>query len=627
MLRKQLDDLPAEPETLLRSVEESLKQVWIKADEITAELPVIRRAEQDLDHSAEKLKDIDEQSVQIRQVLGRLPSEESIAEQASNKEAAFLAHQEAEKALDTAGLALRAANDAQNAIELQGRGEAWCARVEAAIAQTERLGKETSTLNDAVAGLDEQLGQLEGRLKQDQSSFERAETAVVEAEASLTQVRELHAAHMLRGELKPGQPCPVCENTVSELPSPVKIASLDNAASRCGATKTALNAALENLHLTKQQLALVKDRRHTARERAQQTATALIEAEAHIAGLISGNIDAPAELQEARLALEQTRRAAAAAFSARESAVAQEKSQRVKLQEAASRGTALSSQLSHICGRLGVDSAVVQEEGLAAGAKKAREAGASVLESLERQSVNIKQTAESARGAIENFRRRFNAGPQAHASDVLAEAKSDISQLEIQIEQLKRAIATATECRGEIATLNKQEALYQRLIVDLTDSKFTAYLLEEQRQLLSRLASEKFLELTGHYVFSDDGSFEVLDQRTGARRTAETLSGGETFLASLSLALALAEAVAQQGGRLGCFFLDEGFGSLDAESLDLALEGIEALAVPGRLIGLISHVGGIQSRLDDLIVLERHDDGSTGVAQYEGPIGYAPAVI
>ncbi|MBW3591475.1 MAG: hypothetical protein KY393_06480, partial [Actinobacteria bacterium] len=56
-------------------------------------------------------------------------------------------------------------------------------------------------------------------------------------------------------------------------------------------------------------------------------------------------------------------------------------------------------------------------------------------------------------------------------------------------------------------------------------------------------------------------------------------------------------------------------------------EGIEALAVPGRLIGLISHVGGIQARIDDLIILEKQPDGSTEVMQQEGPIGFAPSLI
>lgn len=171
-----------------------------------------------------------------------------------------------------------------------------------------------------------------------------------------------------------------------------------------------------------------------------------------------------------------------------------------------------------------------------------------------------------------------------------------------------------------------ERGLYDRLVADLTDHRFTAYLLDWERRLLSRLGSEKLIELTGHYRFDDDGDFQIVDVRNDSRRSADTLSGGEAFLASLALALGLGEAVSQEGGRLGCFFLDEGFGSLDPESLDLALDGIERLATPGRLIGLISHLGGIQARLDDLIVLEKAADGSTIVVQAEGPLSY-PAVL
>jgi exonuclease SbcC len=133
--------------------------------------------------------------------------------------------------------------------------------------------------------------------------------------------------------------------------------------------------------------------------------------------------------------------------------------------------------------------------------------------------------------------------------------------------------------------------------------------------------------LTGRYRFDDEGQFHIVDETNGTVRTPETLSGGETFLASLALALGLAEVVAQQGGRLNCFFLDEGFGSLDLASLDLALDGIEAIATPGRVIGLISHVGGIQARVDDLIVLDKSKDGSTEVVQTEGPLAYEAATI
>jgi exonuclease SbcC len=92
-------------------------------------------------------------------------------------------------------------------------------------------------------------------------------------------------------------------------------------------------------------------------------------------------------------------------------------------------------------------------------------------------------------------------------------------------------------------------------------------------------------------------------------RKAASLSGGETFLASLALALALAEIVAREGGRLDAFFLDEGFGSLDAEHIALAMDGIERLVLEGqdRLIVVVSHVAGLRDRLEDLIVLAKDE--------------------
>ena len=97
-----------------------------------------------------------------------------------------------------------------------------------------------------------------------------------------------------------------------------------------------------------------------------------------------------------------------------------------------------------------------------------------------------------------------------------------------------------------------------------------------------------------------------------AVRKADSLSGGETFLASLALALALAEMVTRTGGRLDAFFLDEGFGSLDPEHLDLAMEGVEALAADNqdRLVVVVSHVPELRHRLEDLIELDR--DPTTG---------------
>ena len=121
-----------------------------------------------------------------------------------------------------------------------------------------------------------------------------------------------------------------------------------------------------------------------------------------------------------------------------------------------------------------------------------------------------------------------------------------------------------------------------------------------------------FEELSGGaYRFTDDDRFDVLDMNAaGTERRADSLSGGETFLASLALALALAEMVARGGGRLDAFFLDEGFGSLDPEHLDRAMDGIEHGSWPNdrrRLVVLVSHVEQMREAIEDLIVLDKHD--------------------
>ena len=106
---------------------------------------------------------------------------------------------------------------------------------------------------------------------------------------------------------------------------------------------------------------------------------------------------------------------------------------------------------------------------------------------------------------------------------------------------------------------------------------------------------------------------EILDRYTGQARDARTLSGGESFQASLSLAFGLSDVVQQHVGgvHLDCIFVDEGFGSLDPEALDNALAMLKELQVNGRLVGIISHVGDLRQHIDARLTLTRTPNGST----------------
>ncbi|MCF7929247.1 MAG: SMC family ATPase [Spirochaetales bacterium] len=106
---------------------------------------------------------------------------------------------------------------------------------------------------------------------------------------------------------------------------------------------------------------------------------------------------------------------------------------------------------------------------------------------------------------------------------------------------------------------------------------------------------------------------EVFDAYTGTSRDAGSLSGGESFLAALSLAMGMAEVVtARQGGiKLDTLFIDEGFGSLDAEALDAAIDALTELQNSGRLIGVISHVQELKNRIDTRLEVLSGQSGSS----------------
>jgi exonuclease SbcC len=110
---------------------------------------------------------------------------------------------------------------------------------------------------------------------------------------------------------------------------------------------------------------------------------------------------------------------------------------------------------------------------------------------------------------------------------------------------------------------------------------------------------------------------EVMDSFTGQARPPQSLSGGETFLASLALALGLAEAVTANAGgiRLDTLFIDEGFGSLDAETLELAMRTLDELRQGGRTVGIISHVEAMKDQVPAQLRVEATPQGPSRILQ------------
>jgi exonuclease SbcC len=108
-------------------------------------------------------------------------------------------------------------------------------------------------------------------------------------------------------------------------------------------------------------------------------------------------------------------------------------------------------------------------------------------------------------------------------------------------------------------------------------------------------------------------TLRVLDRHTGEQRNARSLSGGETFYTSLALALGLADVVRAEAGGvdLDTLFIDEGFGSLDADTLDQVMDVIDELRDHGRTVGIVSHVSELKERIAERIEVRRLPDGSS----------------
>jgi exonuclease SbcC len=190
---------------------------------------------------------------------------------------------------------------------------------------------------------------------------------------------------------------------------------------------------------------------------------------------------------------------------------------------------------------------------------------------------------------------------------------------------LRRAITDETACRREYLlfgnlskTANGELAGKQKLAFEqYVQAAYFNRILIEANKRLRIMTNDRFALLRREdaaNLQSPAGlDIDVLDRYTGRTRSVKSLSGGEAFEASLALALGLSDAIQQYAGgvEIDALFIDEGFGSLDAESLDRAIQILIGLAEGDRLIGIISHVQELKERIDRQVVVRKGHAGST----------------
>lgn len=190
------------------------------------------------------------------------------------------------------------------------------------------------------------------------------------------------------------------------------------------------------------------------------------------------------------------------------------------------------------------------------------------------------------------------------------------AQLGQQVETITGRLARAQALQEQLRAMRDDHRLFSGLATDLRSDRFQAYVLEDSFTKLVQGASHRLFTLSGErysLTFQEDQILVVDHDNADETRISDTLSGGETFLTSLSLALELSRQVQDAAGAidLDSLFIDEGFGTLDPDTLATVAETIQSLQVAGRMVGVITHIPELRSEFSQQIQVTRHQGSST----------------
>lgn len=229
----------------------------------------------------------------------------------------------------------------------------------------------------------------------------------------------------------------------------------------------------------------------------------------------------------------------------------------------------------------------------------------------------VQQLAEIQQNEIET--------PQEKLESQYGQYQESLLSLRQRCESLRRILKNEEERQEQARRLRNKMAesekttrrwrLLKELIGDATGKKFNDFAQDISLSQLLQLANHRLADLSDRYQLDkpnqdeDDGLIALDEHMGGQRRSVKTLSGGETFLLSLAMALALSD-LASRNVEIDSLFIDEGFGTLDPETLDQTLDTLEKLqAESSKTIGIISHVESLKERIATQVRLERNGQG------------------
>ncbi|MEV4822466.1 SMC family ATPase [Micromonospora sp. NPDC049274] len=566
------------------------------ADAVTGAVPELAAARTRAREAAAALTALDDEL----SVLSGVRAPRGVAEVAR---AVTAARAEADAAAATVSLAEEREEKLRG--ELAGAGDESALRLQLrAYDDRDRLTGEADTVRAAVRAADEEHATAVAALAAARADAERADAELEAAFRAHEEAKATDLAVSLRVHLHPGAPCPVCEHPVAEVPA----VPADSAVAAATAAGKAARAATKAAQAAVQQRdAAARDLERLlvqARARQEQVDARLAELGEQLAGTAEPAVLRRELAEHARLrrALEE---AATAVRAGRDSA-----------RQA----------------RAGVDAAEERLRAAWRGFDTARDGLARFgPPAADRDDVAASWTALTDWATAEAQRRRADREGRA---TVVAEAEAAAEEVRrriadifaaadvpvgddpvhaatVAVERAEADLRRLAERREQAGTLREQRAGHEReaqvaraLAGHLRANNFERWLLAEALDLLVDGASGILRELSsGQYeLVHDKGEFFVVDHHdAGLRRGVRTLSGGETFQASLALALALSEQLAGMSttaASLESIVLDEGFGTLDAATLDTVAATLENLAARGdRMVGVVTHVSALAERI------------------------------
>jgi exonuclease SbcC len=216
--------------------------------------------------------------------------------------------------------------------------------------------------------------------------------------------------------------------------------------------------------------------------------------------------------------------------------------------------------------------------------------------------------------------REYDAESHKKLIDEISLLKEQISQKNQEkgkttelLKKLRKDLETQKSLRRELEKLELRAENIKTMKSLFKASGFVNYISSVYLQNLCNAANNRFFQLTRQKLsleITPDNNFQVRDFMNGGKiRSVKTLSGGQTFQAALSLALALADNIQKiTESNQNFFFLDEGFGSLDKESLNIVFDTLKSLRKENRIVGVISHVEEMQQEIDAHLRIENQEE-------------------